>query len=172
MPFIKPPNMIPNVDEDSVQLEFNLKQIDAPMPEAPWIKRCEHGINFTNHITKDGKDREKFRKFFEEKETTAGKLDKNGAGSSDYPSAATRLLINMVGETVSDRHKISLMEDSAKIEHEEDNCLREDCLSNLQVTEVNQTRSEEDQDSVLAGNNEQQTSFESYDSEEVLAKGA
>lgn len=25
MPFIKPPNMIPNVDEDAVQNEFNLK---------------------------------------------------------------------------------------------------------------------------------------------------
>lgn len=67
MPFIKPPNMIPNVDEESIQSEFNLKQIDAPMPEAPWIKRCEHGINFTNHITKDGKDREKYKKFFESK---------------------------------------------------------------------------------------------------------
>jgi len=36
MPFIKPPNMIPNIDEEAVQSEFNLKQIDAPMPEAPW----------------------------------------------------------------------------------------------------------------------------------------
>ena len=50
MPFIKPPNMIPNVDEDVVQSEFNLKQIDAPMPEAPWVKRCAHGITFTNNI--------------------------------------------------------------------------------------------------------------------------
>jgi len=36
MPFIKPPNMIPNINEEVVQSEFNLKQIDAPMPEAPW----------------------------------------------------------------------------------------------------------------------------------------
>lgn len=50
IPFIKPPNMIPNVDEDSVHNEFNLKQIDAPMPEAPWIKRCKHGINFTSKV--------------------------------------------------------------------------------------------------------------------------
>ena len=40
MPFIKPPNMIPNIDEETLQDEFNLKQIDAPMPEAPWIRRC------------------------------------------------------------------------------------------------------------------------------------
>lgn len=40
MPFIKPPNMIPNVNEDVVQNEFNLKQIDAPMPESPWINHC------------------------------------------------------------------------------------------------------------------------------------
>jgi len=50
MPFIKPPNMIPNIDEDNVQEEFNLKQIDAPMPEAPWIRRCEHGIRFTDEM--------------------------------------------------------------------------------------------------------------------------
>ena len=25
MPFIKPPNMIPNIDEEAVQIEFNLK---------------------------------------------------------------------------------------------------------------------------------------------------
>lgn len=40
MPFIKPPNMIPNIDEEIVQGEFNLKQIDAPMPEAPWSRTC------------------------------------------------------------------------------------------------------------------------------------
>jgi len=50
IPFIKPPNMIPNVDEESVHSEFNLKQIDAPMPEAPWIKRCKHGVNFTSKV--------------------------------------------------------------------------------------------------------------------------
>ena len=73
--------MIPNVDEESVQTEFNLKQIDAPMPEAPWIKRCAHGINFTNHITKDGKDQEKYRKFFEDnsKNKTVQKSTKNPA---------------------------------------------------------------------------------------------
>lgn len=51
MPFIKPPNMIPCVDETAIQLEFNLKQIDAPMPEAPWINRCPHGtVIFTEDI--------------------------------------------------------------------------------------------------------------------------
>lgn len=42
--------MIPNVDEDAIHNEFNLKQIDAPMPEAPWIKRCSHGIKFTSQV--------------------------------------------------------------------------------------------------------------------------
>lgn len=50
MPFIKPPNMIPNIDEDVIQSEFSLKQIDAPMPEAPWIRRCTFGIKFTDDI--------------------------------------------------------------------------------------------------------------------------
>lgn len=60
--------MIPNVDEDCIQSEFNLKQIDAPMPEAPWIKRCEHGILFTNQLNKEhDEDREKYLKFFSSK---------------------------------------------------------------------------------------------------------
>ena len=42
MPFIKPPNMIPNINEEEVQSEFNLKQIDAPMPEAPWVRQCKY----------------------------------------------------------------------------------------------------------------------------------
>jgi hypothetical protein len=41
MPFMKPPNMIPNIDEETIQSEFNLKQIDAPMPEAPWTRHCK-----------------------------------------------------------------------------------------------------------------------------------
>ena len=68
MPFIKPPNMIPNVDEDVIQGEFNLKQIDAPMPEAPWVKRCAHGITFTNNIQQENasvEEQEKFKKFFD-----------------------------------------------------------------------------------------------------------
>ena len=36
LPGVKPPSMVPSVDEESIQAEFNLKQIDAPMPEAPW----------------------------------------------------------------------------------------------------------------------------------------
>ena len=55
MPFIKPPNMIPNIDEEVIQNEFSLKQIDAPMPEAPWIRRCENGggIKFTDDMLPD-----------------------------------------------------------------------------------------------------------------------
>lgn len=60
MPFIKPPNMIPNIDEESIQGEFTLKQIDAPMPEAPWIRRWggnvkndEGVIKFTDSILQD-----------------------------------------------------------------------------------------------------------------------
>lgn len=56
MPFIRPPNMIPNIDEDSIQEEFNLKQIDAPMPEAPWIKRCQYGIKFTDEVQDEDAD--------------------------------------------------------------------------------------------------------------------
>lgn len=63
--------MIPNVDEESVHGEFNLKQIDAPMPEAPWIKRCKHGINFTSKVqmesATDVGQRQKYKQFFDTK---------------------------------------------------------------------------------------------------------
>lgn len=58
MPFVKPPNMIPCVDEVAIQAEFNLKQIDAPMPEAPWVNRCAHGtivFTETQKLSKSGR---------------------------------------------------------------------------------------------------------------------
>jgi len=49
-PFVKPPNMIPNVEESVLALEFGLKTAAPPKPEAPWIKRCDYGIKFTDEI--------------------------------------------------------------------------------------------------------------------------
>lgn len=42
--------MIPNVDEKILMTEFDMKNIAAPKPEAPWIKRCDYGIKFTDEI--------------------------------------------------------------------------------------------------------------------------
>jgi len=50
VPFIKPPNMIPNVDEDQMRRELTLKHLGGIKPEAPWIKRCGMGIKFTDEI--------------------------------------------------------------------------------------------------------------------------
>ncbi|CAI2363482.1 unnamed protein product [Moneuplotes crassus] len=50
IPFIKPPNMIPNVDEIQMQKELTLKHLGGIKPEAPWIKRCDFGIKFTDEI--------------------------------------------------------------------------------------------------------------------------
>ncbi len=50
MPFLRPPNMIPSVDEEAIQDEFNLKQIDAPMPEAPWQKRCKNQTDYKDNL--------------------------------------------------------------------------------------------------------------------------
>lgn len=49
-PFIKPPNMIPNVDEKVLSKEFDIAEFHLNKPEAPWIKRWEHGIKFTNEV--------------------------------------------------------------------------------------------------------------------------
>jgi len=50
IPFIKPPNMIPNVDEIQMKEELNLKHLGGIKPEAPWIKRWGYGIKFTDEI--------------------------------------------------------------------------------------------------------------------------
>lgn len=42
--------MIPNVDEKVLMVEFDLKHNTVPKPEAPWIKRCDFGIKFTDEI--------------------------------------------------------------------------------------------------------------------------
>ena len=47
-PFIKPPNMIPCVD-NSV-LDFFTSKAVPLKPEAPWIKKCSYGIKFTDEI--------------------------------------------------------------------------------------------------------------------------
>lgn len=41
--------MIPNVDDKILLTEFDLKNC-YPKPEAPWIKRCDFGIKFTDEI--------------------------------------------------------------------------------------------------------------------------
>ena len=41
-PMLRPPNMLPCVDEPSIQAEFSLKCIDAPVPAEPWTPQCEH----------------------------------------------------------------------------------------------------------------------------------
>jgi len=42
--------MIPNVEESVLISEFSLKNTAPPKPEAPWIKRCDFGIKFTDEI--------------------------------------------------------------------------------------------------------------------------
>ena len=42
--------MIPNVEESILVQEFDLKNVSSPKPEAPWIKRCDFGIKFTDEI--------------------------------------------------------------------------------------------------------------------------
>ena len=42
--------MIPNVEESVITSEFCLKNTSPPKPEAPWIKRCDYGIKFTDEI--------------------------------------------------------------------------------------------------------------------------
>lgn len=46
--------MIPNVEESVLVQDFSLNgtgtALNVPKPEAPWIKRCDYGIKFTDEI--------------------------------------------------------------------------------------------------------------------------
>jgi hypothetical protein len=55
-PFIKPPNMIPCV-ENSVLDTFSPTAVPLK-PEAPWIKKCNFGIKFTDEIFYTDDERE------------------------------------------------------------------------------------------------------------------
>ena len=58
-PFIKPPNMIPCVDQSVVLESFKLKKSGITLkPEAPWIKKCQFGLKFTEEIYYTDDDRE------------------------------------------------------------------------------------------------------------------
>jgi len=58
-PFIKPPNMIPCVDTALVLENFKLKKSGVQLkPEAPWIKKCQFGIKFTEEIYYTDDERE------------------------------------------------------------------------------------------------------------------
>ena len=46
--------MIPNVDEIQLKRELTLKNLGGIKPEAPWIKRCEYGVQFTDQIQDSG----------------------------------------------------------------------------------------------------------------------
>lgn len=151
MPFIKPPNMIPNIDEEAIQNEFTLKQIDAPMPEAPWIRRCEYGIKFTDNILQDdeevddeigqsmeihlkikqdaspkapikGKQQKKSQQqqyqdespYVQSIEVNKQPRNQNQKGISEriLQNTALYLVDNDDDELFSDKHKISLFDDS------------------------------------------------------------
>ena len=49
-PFIKPPNMIPSVDDSLLEV-FTPTALPLK-PEAPWIKRTDFGIRFSEEILK------------------------------------------------------------------------------------------------------------------------
>lgn len=51
--------MIPCVDQNVVLEQFKFKKANVQLkPEAPWIKKCQFGIKFTEEILYTDDDRE------------------------------------------------------------------------------------------------------------------
>ena len=91
-PFIKPPNMIPCVD-NAVLDTFTAKAVPLK-PEAPWIKKCSFGIKFTDEIYLTDDDRENTPD--EEKEYKKRKQkqqEKNGFDSQMIPQSQSEKII-------------------------------------------------------------------------------
>ena len=89
----------------------------------------------------------------------------------------------MVAEEVSDRHKISLVEDnSPRIHHEEDECKMDQCPTNHHAngTQEKNLDTQEDEDEMMQTHlsdlvrlkTNPNESDESYDSEDIIEKGA
>ena len=128
--------MIPNVDEDSVHTEFNLKQIDAPMPEAPWIKRCTHGITFTSqaHLEKlPEHGRQKYKWLLEQPKKGIKQIDKKfSLPGNDLVlsanAASARLLDQIQEDSTNDKLKVVSLDDSRIYDEE---CPHKECESNF-----------------------------------------
>lgn len=98
------------------------------MPEAPWIRRCEHGIRFTDtlHEEEEAEDEEEpheescksEEKVQSKKETK--RPNKSQSPKSEKPShlseavirARKVYLLDNANDGLSDKHKISLFEES------------------------------------------------------------
>lgn len=162
------------------------------MPEAPWVKRCAHGITFTNNIQPENasvEEMEKYKKFFDTSHNPAGKQTGRSASeaatkerknkrqteaeATSILSAGTRLLDNMVGQTVSDRDKLSLMDEESKISEEE--CEIANCTSKGNLASKPRTNVHTKKNSmvVLSDSNVEPygSDIDSYDSEDILNEG-
>ena len=101
-PFIKPPNMIPCVDQALVLETFNLKKSNITLkPEAPWIKKCQFGIKFTEEILYTDDDREPTpdeEKEYKKRKQRQQERAQEGAGFRGYHSEKVVLRNNIFAE--------------------------------------------------------------------------
>jgi len=135
IPFIKPPNMIPNVDEEQMRSELNLKHLGGIKPEAPWIKRCGTGIKFTDEIqdtdfktepesgtkhnydspvARNNKDHQEYAEspIYEKRVLSEQILRKNDYSIDDTFIQRDHIYAQKEFEQEVDPHKVSIIEDS------------------------------------------------------------
>ena len=94
-PFIKPPNMIPCV-ENSVLDTFTPNAVPLK-PEAPWIKKCNFGIKFTDEIFYTDDERENTpdeeKEYNKRKGRDADRSDNSGAPEISYVRSHSEKII-------------------------------------------------------------------------------
>ena len=138
-PFIKPPNMIPCVDNQVLD-GLNTKAVPLK-PEAPWIKKCSFGIKFTDEIYMTDDDRENTPD--EEKEYKKRKQRQQERAMEGYA------VVGSVSEPVF--LKNNLLAESSKPENQGE---EEDQIEKIDKEEVEEFRriAKKNQNAYVAGN--------------------
>jgi len=106
-PFIKPPNMIPCVDQQMVSSSFKLKKSGVVLkPEAPWIKKCQFGIKFTDEIYYTDDDRDptpEDEKEYKKKKQRQQERAMEGAGFVTSHSEKVELRTNIFADDADEQ---------------------------------------------------------------------
>jgi len=123
-PFIKPPNMIPCVDQHLVLSQFQLKKSNVQLkPEAPWIKKCQFGIKFTEEILYTDDDREPTpdeEKEYKKRKQRQQERALEGAGYIRAHSEKVELRKNIFAEDEAERAAMAAQDEAVADDPEED----------------------------------------------------
>jgi len=116
--------MIPCVDQHLVLSQFQLKKSNVQLkPEAPWIKKCQFGIKFTEEILYTDDDREPTpdeEKEYKKRKQRQQERALEGAGYIRAHSEKVELRKNIFAEDEAERAAMAAQDEAVADDPEED----------------------------------------------------